>query len=50
MVPTGPDSFTLKEAPQAQIQFVRDQAGAVTAVKIFNREGQWETIPRGRRE
>ncbi|HEX6976223.1 MAG TPA: aspartyl protease family protein [Vicinamibacterales bacterium] len=48
MVATGPDTFTLKEVPQAQFQFLRDAAGAVTAVKILNREGQWETVPRDR--
>jgi hypothetical protein len=49
MVPAGPDAFTLKDVPQAQIQFVRDAAGAVTGVRILNRDGQWETVARERR-
>jgi hypothetical protein len=44
MVPTGKDTFTLKQAPQAKIEFVRDPAGAVVAMKILTSEGQWETL------
>jgi hypothetical protein len=43
LIATGKDAFTLKEAPQAQIKFTRDAAGAVVAVEILNRDGQWET-------
>jgi hypothetical protein len=49
MVSTGRDTFTLADVPQAQIRFTRDGSGAVTEVRILNRDGQWETerrIPR----
>jgi hypothetical protein len=46
MIATGKDAFTLKEAPQAQIKFTRDAAGAVVAVEILNHDGQWETEKR----
>jgi hypothetical protein len=49
MVPAGPDAFTLKDVPQARIQFMRDTAGAVIGVRILNRDGQWETVARDRR-
>ncbi len=50
MQPTGPDAFTLREVPQARIEFVRDATGTVTAVKILNRDGEWETVGRDRQD
>jgi len=44
MVSTGKDTFTLKQAPQAKIEFVRDPSGAVVRMKILTSEGQWETL------
>ena len=46
MVMTERDKFGLREVSQAKIEFQRDASGAVSSVRVLNREGQWETAAR----
>jgi hypothetical protein len=48
MMASGVDAFSLAAVPEAKIEFVRDQAGAVVAMRVLTREGQWETARRER--
>ena len=48
LVPRTRDEFTLNEAPNARIIFVRDKAGKITTLRVLNRDGEWETAVRGR--
>jgi hypothetical protein len=41
-----PDSFTLKEIPQAKIRFERSAEGAIKALHVLGMSGEWEVTKR----
>lgn len=41
---TAKDEFTLEQAPNARIKFVRDAGGKVTEIEILTPSGSWEKI------
>ena len=42
----GTDRFTLVDAAQAQIEFVRDASGRPMQMRVLNPQGDWETATR----
>lgn len=44
---TGPDRFVLEAMPEVRVEFVRDAAGTVTAIRVQQPNGAWEESPRG---
>jgi hypothetical protein len=40
------DEFTLEEAPEARLKFVRDENGKIKELRVLNRSGEWEISKR----
>ena len=48
LVQTGTDAFGIAQFPAAKIEFIRDQTGVVTGIRVLTREGAWETAQRSK--
>ncbi|MEZ5346126.1 MAG: retropepsin-like aspartic protease [Pyrinomonadaceae bacterium] len=46
LIKTGKDEYSLENIPAAKINFVRDQKGSITAIRVLNPKGEWETSAR----